>query len=92
MFVFGILLLASWAGWGAAVERLILGKVAADRALHAGWGTAFTVLVGGVLNLSGAISPTAIHLFLGTGLALLTWDCWRRGIGSGHLYANEPIG
>ncbi len=78
MFVFGILLLASWAGWGAAIERLVVGRTAADRALHTGWGMAFTVLVGGILNLVGAISPAAIHVFLGAGLALLAWDGWCR--------------
>jgi hypothetical protein len=78
MFAFGILLLAAWAGWGAAIERMVLGRVIADRALQAGWGLAFTILVGGVLNLAAAISPTAIHLFLAAGLGLLVWDAWRR--------------
>jgi hypothetical protein len=78
MFGFGILLLASWAGWGAAIERLLLGRAAADRALHTGWGLAFTIVVGGVLNGAHVIGPTAIHLFLIAGLGLLLWDCGRR--------------
>jgi hypothetical protein len=78
MFAFGILLLASWAGWGAAIEKLILGRAVGDRALHMGWGLAFTVLLGGILNLAGTIGPIPIHLFLGGGLILLAWDCWRR--------------
>jgi hypothetical protein len=78
MFGFGLLLLAAWAGWGAAVARLVPGRRVADRALQAGWGLALTAVFGGVLNLAGAIGPAAIGLFLGTGLALLAVDGWVR--------------
>jgi hypothetical protein len=78
MFGVGILLLASWAGWGASIERLLLGRVVADRSLHAGWGLAFTIVVGGALNGASAIGPRAIYVFLIAGLALLAWDCRRR--------------
>jgi len=83
MFVFGLLLLASWAGWGAALERLVVGRTTADRALHAGWGMAFAVVLGGALNLAALISPTGIHLFLVAGLALLACDGWRRRASTG---------
>jgi hypothetical protein len=86
MFGFGLLLLASWAGWGASIERLLLGRRVADRSLHAGWGLAFTIVAGGALNGARAVSPTAIHLFLIAGLALLAWDCHERRRRTGHAF------
>jgi hypothetical protein len=78
MVTFGLILLASWAGWGAAIHRLVLRGGVVDRGLHAGWGLAFTLLVGGVLNLTEAISPLSILVFLAAGLTLLAWDVYRR--------------
>jgi hypothetical protein len=77
MFGFGLVLLGSWAGWGAAIHRLLLRGVVADRAMQAGWGLAFTLVVGGLLNLTGQITPRAIQLFVATGFALLLWDSSR---------------
>jgi hypothetical protein len=78
VFAFGLLLLGSWAGWGAAIHRLLFRQIPADRALHAGWGLAFALVVGGVLNLSRATTPAVIYLFSGTGATLLLIDGLRR--------------
>lgn len=77
MFGFGLLLLGSWAGWGVAIHRLVLRRVVADRGMHAGWGLALTLLVGGLLNLAGKISSPGIVLFVTAGFALLLWDGYR---------------
>ena len=78
MFVFGLLLLGSWTGWGAAVHRLFFRRVPVDLALQAAWGLAFALVVGGLLNLLRAATPAGIYLFSGTGLVLLLVDTWRR--------------
>jgi len=77
MFAFGLILLGSWAGWGAATHRLFLREVAADRGMHAGWGLALTLFVGGMLNLSGQVSAHSIVLFVTVGFSLLLWDVYR---------------
>jgi hypothetical protein len=77
MFGFGIVLLGSWAGWGAAIQKLVLRRVVADRGMQAGWGLALTLLVGGLLNLTGRIAPRSILLFVTAGFALLLWDGYR---------------
>ena len=79
MFGFGLFLLASWAGWGAAIRRLAVRGVVVDRGVQAGWGLAFTLVVGGVLNLAGVVGPRSLLLLSTTGLALLVWDGCRRG-------------
>ena len=78
MFGFGLLLLGSWAGWGAAIHRVLFRRIPANRALHAGWGLAFTLVVGGVLNLMRAVTPTAIYAFSAAGLSFLLADNLRR--------------
>lgn len=78
MFVFGIFLALSWAGWGATVERLTCGRARTDGALQAGWGMALTVVVGGVLNLFGAVTPAVIYVLLASGVVFLAWGCWSR--------------
>lgn len=82
MLIFGLLLLASWAGWGAGLERLLLGRRVGDRALHAGWGLAWTIAVGGVLDLLGVIGPAVNGLLVGTGVVLLAADCRLRRRGA----------
>lgn len=77
MFCFGLLLLASLAGWGAAVRRLAFPWITSDRALDAGWGLAFTLLFGGLLNLAGAISRLGVVLFVSAGVAIAARDTYR---------------
>jgi hypothetical protein len=78
MFGFGMVVLGSWAGWGAAIHKLFLRGVAADRGMQAGWGLALTLLVGGLLNLTGQITSHSILLFITAGFALLLWDGYRK--------------
>ena len=77
MFGFGIVLLGSWAGWGAAIHKLVFRRVVADRGMQAGWGLALTLLVGGLLNLTGQVASRSILLFVTAGFALLLWDGYR---------------
>lgn len=77
MFGFGLVLLGSWAGWGAAIRRLVLRRAVACRATQAGWGLAFTLLVGGLLNLTGQVTARSILLFVTAGVVILLWDIYR---------------
>jgi hypothetical protein len=77
MFAFGLLLLAAWTGWGAALERLVVGRRVGDRALHAGWGLAWALVIGGGLNLMGWIGPLVNGVLVATGIVFLAGDVWR---------------
>jgi hypothetical protein len=76
MFGFGLLLLGSWAGWGAAIRRLFGRTGVACRATQAGWGLAFTLLAGGVLNLTGLVGSRSILSLVTAGAAFLLWDVY----------------
>jgi hypothetical protein len=63
----GVFLLLSMIGQGALVQRLFCPDQKVDWGLRAAWGLAFSVCVGGVLNLTGTISRITILLFLSVG-------------------------
>ncbi len=58
-FVWGFILLAAFVGYGVALGRLLRFR-RYDGGLAAGWGLAFLIVVGGVLNLARVISPGLI--------------------------------
>jgi hypothetical protein len=45
--------------------------------MQTGWGLALTLLVGGLLNLTGQIASRSILLFVTAGFAILLWDGYR---------------
>ena len=57
-FAWGLLLLLSWVGWGAAFQRVLkLNRgVPVGWALRAGWGMSAVLAVGGVLNALRLVS------------------------------------
>jgi len=68
-YLWTICILLSYIGWGFAVNRLLLGPLRVHWSLQAVWGLAFTVAVGGVLNLSGMVSSTTILPYVFCGMA-----------------------
>ena len=68
-FAWGILTLLSLAGWGGILNRLLLPKEAAAWSERAAWGLAWSIVVGGVLNLFSLISRAAVLAYLGAGIA-----------------------
>jgi hypothetical protein len=70
-FFWGIFILLSFIGWGGLINRLLFPKDRVDWGQRAAWGMAFTVCVGGVLNLTWTISRTTIAIYLGLGF--LQW-------------------
>jgi hypothetical protein len=70
-FGWGIFILLSLTGWGSALSWLLFRKAKTDWGQRAAWGLAFSVVIGGVLNLLSSISRATILVFLGLGV--LAW-------------------
>ena len=58
----GLVILASWIGWGRLIARWVVGSPASrvDVGLSAGWGMTLMLLLGGVLNAAGKCGPGII--------------------------------
>jgi hypothetical protein len=69
-FLWGFVLLASFAGYGSLIGRL-LGRKSSDDGLAIAWGLSLLIIVGGGLNLTRAISPGLI-----VGLVLAGVAAW----------------
>ena len=77
LFVWGLLALCSFAGWGVVANRLA-GRPAgneSDFGLFAGWGMALSLAVGGVASLLGvATAGFAIsHVLAGAAIYVVAW-------------------
>lgn len=82
MFCFGFYLLGSWAGWGSLINRLLFNQNRAGISVLAGWGLAFTLFVGGLLNLTSMALPITLHIFVGAGFLILLIDI---------IYLRKPL-
>jgi hypothetical protein len=58
-FLWGFVLFGSFCGYGLILGR-VLGRRFVDGGLAIGWGLSLLIVVGGVLNLAGVISPVLI--------------------------------
>ncbi len=67
MFFFGISILISWMGLGTLINYLIFPKNMQDIWLRTGWGLCLTLFIGGIMNITGIISPTLVFLLIGFG-------------------------
>lgn len=77
-FFWGICLIFSLVGWGAAINRVLFPKHPVDWGQRAAWGLAFSICLGGVLNWTESISRTAILLFVGLGTVLYVVVLYRQ--------------
>ncbi|NOZ78552.1 MAG: hypothetical protein GXP48_05125, partial [Acidobacteria bacterium] len=73
-WIWGLVLLFAMIGWGRLLNRTLLAGRALGWGMRAALGLALTVIVGGVLNLAGVISPGAVLAYLAIGIGLV---CWR---------------
>lgn len=93
-WAWGLVLVAAMIGWGRGVNRLLLPARHLGWGLRAALGLAVTVVLGGVLNLAGVISPLLLLLFISAGAALLLLDA-ERGPGAGQRalrrLAEDPV-
>jgi hypothetical protein len=67
-FSWGIVILLALIGWGGVVNRVLFSKYRIDWGQKAAWGIAFSIFVGGLLNVTWAISRATILVYLGAGL------------------------
>jgi hypothetical protein len=84
-FSWGIVVLFSLVGWGSVVSRVLFPKYRIDWGQKAAWGIAFSIFVGGILNVTWAISRATILVYLGAGLLYWLFDTFKTrlsGIGS----------
>ena len=79
-FVWGLCLLLSWVGWGAALEyALKLNRGArVDWALRAGWGMAVVLALGGLMNLLQIISYETVGAIVLSGVVFAGLDIYQR--------------
>ncbi|MFP5269678.1 hypothetical protein [Coleofasciculus sp.] len=73
-FAWGLCILLSLVGWGGVVNRCLFPKFPVDWGQKAAWGMAFSIIVGGVLNVTWVISRTVILVYLGLGLVFWLFD------------------
>ena len=66
-FFWGICIIFSMIGWGELIRR-VLFKYQLDWGLVATWGLAFSVFIGGILNLTWTISKLTVLVYLLLGL------------------------
>jgi hypothetical protein len=96
-FIWGLCVIASWAGWGSLLRRIlrISDRRSADWGIRAGWGAAVTIAIGGVLNLCRistqpvVIAVVLIGLFSETVGSIL---CFRHWFWRYRLWRSSPLG
>jgi hypothetical protein len=75
-FGWGICLLVSLIGWGGFINRILFPQHRVGWGQRGAWGMAWSMCVGGVLNLTQTISPTTILIYLGLGFLYWLFDIY----------------
>ena len=75
--LWGIVILFSLIGWGSVISRVLFPKYRIDWGQKAAWGVAFSIFVGGILNVTWTISRVTILVYLGAGLLYWLFDILR---------------
>ncbi len=70
-FIWGFFILVSLIGWGQIINLLLFSKHRVGWGQKAAWGMAFSICIGGLLNLTSLISQTTILIYLISGF--LSW-------------------
>ena len=85
-FLWGIIVLLSFIGWGGVIRRCFFPKSRVDWGQKAAWGVALSIFAGGVLNIAGLISRTTVLVYLGGGFLYWLLDVFSgRGTNIGLL-------
>jgi hypothetical protein len=71
-------MVASFAGWGRALSRLLGREVEVDWGLRAAWGMAAFAFLGGLLVALGVATGPALRLVVGVGIGIACADVLRR--------------
>ncbi len=75
-FAWGICILVSLVGWGGVINRILFPKHRVGWGQRAAWGMAWSMCLGGILNLTQTISQTTILIYLGLGLVYWLFDIY----------------
>jgi hypothetical protein len=91
-FAWSLVVLFGLIGLGRLVARLVKEEAAvqAGWGLHAAWGAALYLFVGGLLALFGLCGATVIGLLFGVGAAVMVWTTYRAGLPSRAVLAKMP--
>jgi len=76
-FSWGIWIVISFIGWGTAINRLLFPQHRVDWGQRAAWGIAWSVIFGGLLNVTWTISQAAILIYICSGALYGIIDAWR---------------
>jgi predicted small integral membrane protein len=76
-FSWGICIILSLVGWGGVLNRILFPKDRVGWGQRSAWGIAFSVVVGGVLNVTWTISRTVVLIYLGLGLVYWLFDFYK---------------
>ena len=75
-FSWGICIIVSLIGWGGAVKRILFPEHRVDWGQRAAWGIAWSVIFGGLLNVTWTISQTTILIYICSGAVYGIIDAW----------------
>jgi hypothetical protein len=75
-FAWGICILVSLIGWGGAVNRILFPQYRVDWGQRAAWGIAWSVIFGGLLNVTWTISQATILIYICLGALYGIIDAW----------------
>lgn len=75
-FGWGICILISLIGWGGFINRILFPKDRVDWGQRAAWGIAWSVVFGGLLNVTWTISQATILIYICLGLVYGIIDAW----------------
>ncbi|MGL5064465.1 MAG: hypothetical protein ACRC62_31135 [Microcoleus sp.] len=76
-FAWGICLLLSFTGWGGIINRILFPEYRVGPAQRATWGIAWSVVFGGLLNVTRTISHATVLTYLCLGLLYAIADTWK---------------
>ncbi|MEG4057694.1 MULTISPECIES: hypothetical protein [unclassified Microcoleus] len=75
-FAWGICILVSLIGWGGAVNRILFPDYTVDWGQRAAWGIAWSVIFGGLLNVTWTISQATLLIYICLGALYGIIEAW----------------
>ena len=75
-FAGGICILVSLIGWGGVLNRILFPQYRVDWGQRAAWGIAWSVIFGGLLNVTWTISQATILIYICWGALYGIIDAW----------------
>jgi hypothetical protein len=89
-FVWGLIVLVAFIGYGNIVNLLLLPKKKFDVGMQAAFGLVFSVTIGGFLNLAGVISSFLITMFVILGV-LMRVVFWLKNCSTWSIFVHKTF-